>query len=102
MVTPLHRNRDFLLVWSGQVVSAVGSAVSSVAFPLLVLTLTDSPAKASLVGFAGTLPFLLFRLPAGGLVDRWDRKRTMIVSGALPPAAAAPRGRRTRRGRSCG
>ncbi len=83
MVTPLHRNRDFLLLWSGQVVSSLGSAASSIAFPLLVLALTGSPARAGIVGFAGTLPFLLFQLPAGGLVDRWDRKRTMIVSDAL-------------------
>lgn len=87
MVTPLHRNRDFVLLWSGQIVSSVGSAVSSVAFPLFVLALTDSPARAGIVGFAGTLPFLLFELPAGGLVDRWDRKRTMIVSDALRGAA---------------
>jgi predicted MFS family arabinose efflux permease len=80
LTSPLRHNRDFMLLWGGQVVSAVGSAVSSVAFPLLVLALTGSPAKAGLVGFAGTLPFLLFQLPAGGLVDRWDRKRTMIVS----------------------
>jgi MFS family permease len=72
-----------MLLWSGQVVSAVGSAISSVAFPLLVLALTHSPAKAGVVGFAGTLPYLLFQLPAGGLVDRWNRKRTMIVCDAL-------------------
>jgi len=87
LTTPLHRNRDFLLLWGGQVVSSLGSAATSVAFPLLVLALTGSPAKAGLVGFAGTLPFLLFQLPAGGLVDRWDRKRAMIVSDALRGAA---------------
>lgn len=58
MFTPLHRNRDFMLLWCGQVASAVGSAVSSVAFPLLVLAMTHSPAQAGFVGFAGTLPFL--------------------------------------------
>jgi predicted MFS family arabinose efflux permease len=76
---PLRRNRDFMLLWTGQLVSALGSRISSVAFPLLVLALTNSPAKAGLVGFAGTLPLLLFQLPAGGLVDRWNRKRAMIV-----------------------
>jgi predicted MFS family arabinose efflux permease len=83
VTVPLRRNRDYLLLWSGQVVSALGSAVSSVAFPLLVLALTGSPAKAGLVGFAGTLPYFLVQLPAGGLVDRWDRKRTMIIADAL-------------------
>jgi predicted MFS family arabinose efflux permease len=83
MATPLRHNRDYLLLWSGQVVSSLGSAVSSVAFPLLVLALTGSPAQAGLVGFAGALPYLLVQLPAGGLVDRWDRRRMMIVADVV-------------------
>lgn len=75
----LYRNGDFMLLWSRQVVSAIGSRVSMIAFPLLVLSLTRSPAQAGIVGFAATLPYLLFQLPAGGLVDRLDRKRTMIA-----------------------
>jgi MFS family permease len=51
-----------------------------VAYPLLVLAETHSPAKAGIVGFAQTLPYMLFYLPAGALVDRWDRRRTMIVA----------------------
>lgn len=77
---PLRRNRDFLLLWSGQVVSTVGTRISSLAYPLLVLALTRSPAKAGIVGFAQTLPFLLLFLPAGALVDRWNRKWVMLVS----------------------
>ena len=77
---PLRRNRDFLLLWSGQVVSTVGTRISSLAYPLLVLALTGSPAKAGIVGFSQTLPFLLLYLPAGALVDRWNRKRVMLVS----------------------
>jgi len=79
---PLRRNRDFILLWSGQVVSTIGTRVSSLAYPLLVLALTHSPAKAGLVGFAQTLPFLLFYLPAGALVDRWNRKRVMLLADA--------------------
>ncbi len=71
-----------MLLWSGQVVSTIGTRVSSLAYPLLVLALTHSPAKAGLVGFAQTLPFLLFYLPAGALVDRWNRKRVMLVADA--------------------
>jgi MFS family permease len=77
---PLRRNRDFLLLWSGQVVSTVGTRITSLAYPLLVLALTRSPAKAGIVGFAQTLPFLLLFLPAGALVDRWNRKWVMLVS----------------------
>ncbi len=79
---PLRCNRDFMVLWSSQVVSTVGTRVTSIAFPLLVLAETHSPAKAGVVGFAQTLPFLLLYLPAGAFVDRWDRKRTMILCDA--------------------
>lgn len=69
-------------MWTGQVVSTLGTRVSSVAYPLLVLTLTHSPAKAGIVGFAQTLPYMLFYLPAGALVDRWNRKRIMLAADA--------------------
>jgi len=47
-----------------------------------VLALTHSPAKAGIVGFAQTLPYMLFYLPAGALVDRWNRKRVMLIADA--------------------
>jgi MFS family permease len=71
-----------MVLWSSQVVSTVGTRVTSIAYPLLVLAMTHSPAKAGIVGFAQTLPFLLLYLPAGTFVDRWDRKRTMLVCDA--------------------
>jgi len=76
---PLWKNRDYVLLWSGQTVSIIGTQVSTIAFPLLVLALTNSPIQAGIVGAARTLPYLLFTLPAGALVDRWDRKRVMIA-----------------------
>jgi MFS family permease len=75
---PLRTNRDVRLLWGGQTISVLGSRVSALAFPLLVLSTTNSPARAGIVAFAATLPFQQWQLPAGGLVDRWDRKRTMI------------------------
>jgi predicted MFS family arabinose efflux permease len=81
-LAPLRRNRDFLLLWSGQVVSTVGSEVSQLAYPLLVLALTHSARDAGIVGFARALPFLLLYLPAGAYVDRWDRKRVMLAADA--------------------
>ncbi|HEY7419332.1 MAG TPA: MFS transporter [Ktedonobacteraceae bacterium] len=74
----LWRNRDFMLLWSGQLVSTIGSQVSLLAFPLLVLAITQSPAQAALVGAMRGLPFAILCLPAGALVDRWDRKRMML------------------------
>jgi predicted MFS family arabinose efflux permease len=88
-MVPLHRNRDFLVLWSAQLVSTLGSQVSLVAFPLLVLALTGSPAKAGVVGFANTIPALLFYLPAGVLVDRHDRRTIMVATSALGAVALA-------------
>lgn len=78
----LWRNRDFLLLWSGQAVSNVGSQVSQLAFPLLVLFLTHSPAQAGFVGALRALPYFFLSLPVGALIDRWDRKRVMILCDA--------------------
>jgi predicted MFS family arabinose efflux permease len=75
----LWRNRDFVLLWSGQLISTAGTQVTALALPLLVLAITHSPAQAGLVAACGTLPRFLFALPAGAMVDRWDRKRVMIV-----------------------
>src|SRR5712692_7881783 len=75
----LWLNRDFMLLWSGQVVSNVGTQVSTLAFPLLILALTGSPAQAGFAGALRALPYLIFSLPAGALIDRWDRKLTMIL-----------------------
>jgi hypothetical protein len=86
-MVPLRRNRDFLVLWSSQLVSTLGSQVSLVAFPLLVLALTGSPAKAGLVGFANAIPALLFYLPAGVLIDRHDRRAVMVATCAIGAAA---------------
>jgi MFS family permease len=85
----LRSNRDYVLLWIGQTLSLIGSSSAWVAYPLLVLSLTGSAAKAGIVSFANWLPYLIFQLPAGALVDRWDRKATMIVCDALRAAALA-------------
>ncbi|MBO0791875.1 MAG: MFS transporter [Ktedonobacteraceae bacterium] len=75
---PLWRNRDYLLLWGGQVVSMTGSQVSQLVFPLLILALTRSPAQTGIAAALQSLPYLVLSLPAGALVDRWNRKRVMI------------------------
>ena len=69
-----------MLLWSGEALSALGSQASTVAFPLLVLALTRSPAKAGIVGLAKWAPVAAAALPAGLLADRFDRKRLMLGS----------------------
>ncbi len=78
----LWSNRDWVLLWSGQLVSVAGTQVSQLAYPLLMLALTDSPAQAGFLSAARTIPYLLLGLPAGALVDRWDRRRVMILCDA--------------------
>ena len=86
---PLRRNGDYMLVWAGQGMSELGSQMSTVAYPLLVLALTHSPAKAGVVGLAATLPLPLLALPAGMLADHFDRKRLMLSCDAVRAAALA-------------
>src|SRR5258708_33897732 len=79
---PLWRNRDFLLLVSGQAVSSTGSQISLVAFPLLILALTNSPPLAGLMTALRGLPFARVCRPVGGPVYRWARERGLILSCA--------------------
>ena len=75
----LRQNYDFWRLWGGQATSAIGSQVSQLALPLLILALTHSPAKAGLLAALRGVPYFLLVLPAGALVDRWDPRRVMIA-----------------------
>ena len=75
------RNGRFLRLWLGQIISATGDYFYFLAMPILINRLTGSTAAiglAMILGFA--LPQLVFGIPAGVLVDRWDRRRVMIVT----------------------
>jgi hypothetical protein len=74
----LYRNRDFVLLELGRLLSGAGSQASAIAYPLLALAVTGSAAKAGIVGFARVLPQALFGLLAGAAADRWNRKWLMI------------------------
>ncbi|MGO9141098.1 MAG: MFS transporter [Streptosporangiaceae bacterium] len=93
----LWRHRDFMLLWTGQSVSELGSAVTIVALPLTaVVLLGASTLQVGLLSAAGTLPFLLIALPAGLIVDRTAKRRLMIccdlarmlIIGSIPAAYA--------------
>jgi MFS family permease len=81
------RNRDFILLQAGRFFSNTGTEASTIAYPLLVLALTHSPARAGLVTFARIIPTALFALPAGILVDRWNRRHLMIAADMIGLAA---------------
>ena len=86
---PLRRNRDFMLLQAGQLLSNTGTQATSIAYPLLVLALTHSPAKAGLVAFARALPAAFLGLPAGVAADRWNRKHLMIAADVVRALAIA-------------
>jgi hypothetical protein len=88
-MVPLWRNRDFVLLQVGQLLSSVGSQSATLAYPLLVLAVTHSPAQAGLVTFARLTPSVLFGLLAGVAADRWNRKRLMIAADAVRALAMA-------------
>jgi hypothetical protein len=84
---PLRRNRDFMLLQAGQLLSTFGSNMSGIAYPLLVLAVTHSAAKAGYVGAVLFAPMVAFNLVAGVAADRFDRRRLMIAADVVGAAA---------------
>jgi len=76
-------------LWGSTTASNLADGLFQVGLPLLALTLTRSPGLIAAVTFALTLPWLLFALPVGALVDRLDRRRTMLAANLLRVAGLA-------------
>jgi MFS family permease len=85
--TALWRNRDFNLLWSSLTLSQLGSNISALAYPLLVLYLTGSPVQAGVIGTVAAVARVAARLPAGVLIDRVDRRTAMLTCDAARLAA---------------
>jgi MFS family permease len=79
---PLWRNRNYLLLQGGQIVSYLGNQQQFIALPLLALALTGSVVQAGIAVSVSTIAVLAVSPIAGALVDRWDRKRTMLICDA--------------------
>ena len=82
LLAPLRRS-DFRKLWLAQSVSIVGDKVNQIGLSIMVYRLTGSLAQMGIVFAITFLPAALFGLVAGPLVDRWDRRRTMIVADLL-------------------
>ncbi len=78
-LAPLRRG-DFRRLWIAQTVSIVGDKINQVALSIMVFRVTGSAAQMGIVFAITFLPAALFGLVAGPLVDRWDRRRTMIAA----------------------
>jgi len=76
---PALASRDFVLFLMGQFISVIGTWMQNTAQPYLAYRISGRPLDLGLIGFASTLPTLLLALPAGVLVERWDKRRTVII-----------------------
>src|SRR5712671_4331877 len=74
----VFRKRDFRLLWSAQLVSTVGTALTDLAAGILVFRVTGSALSVGLMFMAVSVPTLLIGLIAGVFVDRYDRRKIMI------------------------
>lgn len=86
------RNRDYLLYWTGALVSFTGSWVQSVCYTWLVYEITGSKFWLGLVGFIQALPLLGLTLFSGAIADRVDKRKTLIVTQGLFVVFAASLG----------
>jgi len=80
---PALASRDFVIFVIGQLISVVGTWAQATALPYLAYRISGRPLDLGLIGFSNTLPTLLFALPAGVLVERWDKRKTVIVFQAI-------------------
>jgi len=84
------RQRNFALLWSGGLISLMGDWVLMIGLPIYVYLLTRSVLALSITLLAAAVPNIVLGSIAGVFVDRWDRKRTMVITNLLLALALLP------------
>jgi MFS family permease len=79
-VSPLRHDRDFRLLWIGQLVSGIGRMVTVVALPYQLYVLTGSPLAVGILALVQLVPILVFALGGGALADAVDRRRLLLAT----------------------
>ena len=79
-LTPLRKSRDFRLLWTGEMLSQVGSQITLVALYLQVFKLTNSSLAVGFIGLAQLVPMLLTSIGFGPQIDRRDRRRLLLFA----------------------
>lgn len=87
-IAPLRGSRDFRLLWGGQLVSQVGTQMTSVAVPIEVYRMTGSSLYVGLISVAQLVPLLACSLLGGSLADARDRRRIMLGTQVLLAASS--------------
>jgi len=88
-VEPLRRDRDFRLLWIGQVVSGLGRQVTSIVLPYQLYVLTGSPLAIGALALVQVVPIMVFALGGGVVADAVDRRRLLLLTQAGLAAASA-------------
>src|SRR5207248_2834049 len=84
------RQRNFVLLWLGGLISLIGDWVLIVGLPIYVYLLTHSVLALGITLLVSTIPNIVLGSIAGVFVDRWDRKRTMVITNLLLALALLP------------
>jgi len=82
-LSPLKRSRDFRLLYTGQMVSSFGSAITYVALPVEMYRITKSSVMVGLLGIVEFVPMLLVAFIGGVLADRFDRRKLVLGADSL-------------------
>jgi MFS family permease len=88
--TKLRRSPSFIWLWTGQTISVLGSQLSGLALPVFAVTMLGvTEAQLGLLGTFDNAAFLVFALLAGAWVDRWVKRRVMIVADLVRMVSVA-------------
>ena len=80
---PALMSRDYAIFWVGQFLSVIGTWMQNTTLPYVAYKITGSSLDLGLIGFATTLPMLFVTLPAGVLVERWNKRITVIIMQSI-------------------
>lgn len=72
--------KDFLLLWASQAVSELGTAMTNYALTIWVYQQKGTSSSVTMLTLCTFLPTIFIRFLAGSLVDRWDKKRVLLLS----------------------
>lgn len=86
-----------MVLWVGGALSGIGSSIAGISLPLLVLSIGGTPIELGIIDALLLLPYPVLSLAAGAMVDRWDRRKTMIwcdfgralIASSIPIALVA-------------
>ena len=72
--------RSFLILWSSQSVSSLGTAMTEFALIIWIYGQTGNASSVTMLTICSFLPTILFRFIAGAIADNWDKKRIMLIA----------------------